>query len=91
MDEIIDKLAHTVDTRKSTHELLLLAIPIIQDMATSRMILADDSDYYECPYCPLSSVPLDTRRSTLKPEEHDVNCPIRLAAAWLEQWRITQS
>lgn len=78
MDEII-----------SQQELLQRATPIIEAMAASKLVYKSRGSC-ECPYCPLSGVPLKERLLGIKPEQHFANCPIRLAAAWMEEWRKTQ-
>lgn len=84
---VIASIAHTLKNVLDVEQELEV-LPIIQSMATSELILTDN--YCECHYCTLSGVPLDKRRATIKPEEHDADCPVRLAAAWLEEQRKTQ-
>lgn len=79
-----------MDENIDTSKLLRQAVPIIQNMATSELVYNDNSGYCECHYCTLSGVGFDNRRAEIKPTDHDQDCPIRLAAAWLEKWRQAQ-
>lgn len=73
-----------------TQQLLQRAEPIIQKMATSELTYNSFRGDCECQYCPLAGIPLKKRLLGIKPEEHFANCPVRLAAAWMEKWREIQ-
>lgn len=72
-----------------TLELLQLAAPIIEALANSEPAYNDNNGYLECQYCPATS------RTFTKPplslEDHHEDCPVRLAATWLEGWKKQQS
>jgi hypothetical protein len=62
-------------------------IIIAQAMADSEMVYNDNSGLTECCYC------TTTRQimvEPLQPQQHDEDCPVRLAAAWLEKHKVEQ-
>lgn len=69
----------------SEQELLQDAIPIIQAMEMSELVYNDSSGDLECHYCNLACHHYYTLRPA--PLEHDRDCPIHLAAVFLEKWR----
>lgn len=70
-------------------QLLQQAVPIIEAVANSKPAYNDNSGYLECQYCPATSR-IFTEPS-LSLEDHHEDCPIRLAAAWLDEWKKQQS
>lgn len=80
---------HVAGLRKSIHELFQQATPIIEALAKSKPAYNDNSGYLECPYCPATSRTFTEPPLSL--DDHHEDCPIRLADAWLEQWRAIQS
>lgn len=77
-----------MDEFRNKLELLQNAVPIVQAMAESKPVYNDNSGYLECQYCPATSRTFTEPPLSL--EDHHEDCPIRLATAWLEQWRETQ-
>lgn len=87
--DVVTIKSRPADPHKSIQDLLQQAIPIIQAMATSKPTYNDNSGYLECPYCPATSRTFTEPPLSL--EDHHEDCPVRLATAWLEEWRATRS
>lgn len=77
-----------MDEFRNKLELLQNAVPIVQAMAESKPVYNDNSGYLECQYCPATSRTFTEPPLSL--EDHHEDCPIRLAAAWLEEWKKQQ-